>query len=231
MHWEEEVWVSNWMDPLEGVDESCSAKAKENYNGMACSYDRWSSYEDPFVEEGISMLSIQPGQRCFELGYGTGRALKRMKEASALIAGVDVSERMQEIALALVPDADLRVDDFSTMEIPAAWLGSFDCVFASFVLELFERDRLSLILQRLSSLLKPGDGRIVLVAMSKQGGNAVAQALYNLAHRVIPGTVDCRPIWPGRLVAAEPTLTMEQSKVLPLYGLSVEIVFARRRNA
>ena len=61
-----------------------SADAKKNYDRLACIYDCWSCWERPYLRAGVASLDLQPGERCLEIGCGTGSLLPTLAEAARL---------------------------------------------------------------------------------------------------------------------------------------------------
>jgi demethylmenaquinone methyltransferase/2-methoxy-6-polyprenyl-1,4-benzoquinol methylase len=78
---------------------------------------------------------------------------------------------------------------------------SLDGVFASFTLELFDTPELPVVLAEWRRVLKPG-GRLVVVAISKEGRQGLVLKAFEWTHRHFPNLMDCRPIYVRRALEA-----------------------------
>ena len=222
-------------DPYdEGISESTYVNARDNYNAKAATYDRWSSWERPFWEKGLDLLQLQPGAQLFEVGYGTGQACEYAINTyqCSQVAGIDISEKMQQAARQRVPKGDFQCGDIATIENYencSKMMGQYDAVFCSFCLEIFETNLLRKVVENMTKFLAP-DGKICIVSMSKQGGWRLMQSVYEMSHARCPSSVDCRPIYLKRLILSlSDSLEIVEAHVLPMYGLSAEIVIAKRK--
>jgi demethylmenaquinone methyltransferase/2-methoxy-6-polyprenyl-1,4-benzoquinol methylase len=123
----------------------------------------------------------------------------------------------------LAQRADLVVADASAIPFADA---SFDAVFMSFSLELFDTPEIPLVLARCGRVLRPG-GRIGVVSLSRAAPVRWTTRLYERLHDRFPATLDCRPIH-GRLALEAAGFEQARSKVVPLWGLRAEAVVAVR---
>lgn len=221
----------DWARGLRPVARS-RADARQAYDRAS----RWSRVEEPFEGRaqatGLELLRVQPGERVLELGCGAGAALVVLARAAGpagRVVGLDLSPRMIHLAAArlrragLAQRADLVVADASA--IPFAD-GSFDAVFISFTLELFDTPEIPLVLAQCGRVLRPG-GRIGVVSLSRAAPVRWPTRLYERLHDRFPATLDCRPIH-GRLTLEAAGFEQARSKVVPLWGLRAEAVVAVR---
>ena len=206
-------------------------EAKASYNRMSRWYDLVAgNSEKKYRDIGLQKLNAQPGERILEIGYGTGHCIKALATAvtsTGQICGVDISEGMYHIAQTRINDvglsdrADLRVGDGAALPFPS---DSFDGVFMSFTLELFDTPEIPQLLQQCYSVLRP-EGRIVIVSLIKKAGKAVS--IYEWFHEKMPAAVDCRPIHAqADLTAAD--FTIQDVTALSMWGLPVEIILATK---
>src|SRR5438477_3979507 len=72
------------------------------------------------------------GVKVLDAGCGTGYLSKQLQDRGALVTGIDLSERMLEIAHARCPDIEFRVD--SCAELRTLGDAQFDLVIANYVL-------------------------------------------------------------------------------------------------
>ena len=204
-------------------------EAKISYNRMSRWYDLVAgSSEKKYRDIGLEKLNAQPGEHILEIGYGTGHCIQALATAvtsSGQVCGVDISEGMHNITQERIDNAglsdrvDLRVGDGAALPFPA---DSFDAVFMSFTLELFDTPEIPQLLQQCHSVLRPG-GRIAIVSLIKKTGKAVT--IYEWFHEKMPAAVDCRPIYAqADLTAAN--FTIQDVTALSMWGLPVEIILA-----
>ena len=167
------------MDTVSRVVRS-KDEAKASYNRMSRWYDTIAgSSEKKYRDIGLEKLNAQPGECVLEIGYGTGHCALVLATAvgsGGHVYGIDISEGMAAIAQERINNAglsdqvDLRVGD--ALDLPFD-PGSFDGVFMSFTLELFDTPEIPQLLAGCQRLLRPG-GRIVIVSLIKKPGMAVA---------------------------------------------------------
>jgi len=208
------------------------ADARQAYDRAS----RWTRVEEPFERRaqatGLELLRVQPGERVLELGCGAGAALVVLVRAAGpagRVVGLDLSPRMIHLAAArlrragLAQRADLVVADASSIPFADA---SFDAVFMSFTLELFDTPEIPLVLAQCGRVLRPG-GRIGVVSLSRAAPVRWPTRLYERLHDRFPATLDCRPIH-GRLALEAAGFEQARSKLVPLWGLRAEAVVAVR---
>ncbi|MET8117401.1 methyltransferase domain-containing protein [Streptomyces prasinus] len=103
------------------------------------------------------LLDVGPGALAVDVGCGAGRAVAELAERGVRAIGVDLSERMIDIARGRWPEADFRIAGAYGLPLPDASVDGYraDKVFH----ELDEPERA---LSEACRILAPG-GRIVLV--------------------------------------------------------------------
>jgi demethylmenaquinone methyltransferase/2-methoxy-6-polyprenyl-1,4-benzoquinol methylase len=202
-------------------------------------YDRASRWydllEDPLERRprwtGLGLLSARSGERVLEVGCGPGTALVELGRAvgpSGRVAGVDLSPAMVGRAAARLAHAGMsehvvvRVADALRLPWPD---GSFDALFAAFVLELFDTPEIPAALGEWRRVLR-GEGRIVVVSLSRAAPVGWPTRLYERLHDRFPAALDCRPIHTGLALEAA-GFVVEQRVLVPLFGLRSEAVLAR----
>jgi ubiquinone/menaquinone biosynthesis C-methylase UbiE len=218
----------------EGVSRVARTKrqSKDSYNRISGWYDllegRW---EEAFVDQGLHMLKLQDGERVLEIGPGPGKALlalARTAGGSGKVYGIDISASMLQLCrrrlerAQLLDRAELILGDGAHLPFRP---GSFDALFMSFTLELFDTPEIPVVLAEGRRVLKD-DGRICIVSLSKRGGCRPIVDLYEWGHRALPVLLDCRPIF-VRNSLHEADLSVLSSACDSLWGLPVEIVLAR----
>jgi ubiquinone/menaquinone biosynthesis C-methylase UbiE len=223
------------MESIRRVKRPKSA-ARRSYDRMSRMYDPLAgSSEMPFTRSGLQMLNIQSGETVLEIGPGTGKALielcKRSGEKS-LICGLDLSTGMLQVASENIKKANLA-KRASLVSGDGAWLpfesNTFEAVFMSFTLELFDTPEIPTVLAECRRVLKPG-GRISIVSMLKPERSNWIVRLYEWFHEVLPNYVDCRPIQAGNMIQAA-GFNLAEQKVSSMWGLPVELLLAKKLDS
>ncbi|MFX0169623.1 MAG: class I SAM-dependent methyltransferase, partial [Candidatus Hodarchaeota archaeon] len=204
-------------------------------------YDRYSrlydliggQFERKYALLGVQQLRLQSGERVLEIGYGTGHMLVAMAEdvgETGHVYGIDISSGMYRIAnqrlhkAGVVSQVTIVVGD--ALELPFQ-SNFFDAVFMSFTLELFDTPEIPFLLQQCKRVLKP-TGRLGVVALAKKHPAGLVQRVYESLHDFFPHWVDCRPIYPSKILQKNGFMIINNYQ-LPMFGLQVELVLARNR--
>jgi ubiquinone/menaquinone biosynthesis C-methylase UbiE len=220
-------------DPkTEGVLRS-KLEAQANYDRIA----RWYDLAEGFWERklrsvGLKKLRASEGELILDVGIGTGHetiVLARSVGESGRVVGIDLSARMLRVSESRIEKEGLmgRVGLF---QCDAAHLPfkteTFDGIFMSFTLELFDAPEIPIVLKELRTGLRHG-GRICIVSLTKLGERGLVRDLYKLAHDRFPILVDCRPIFVRRALE-DAGLEVINATQNSIWGLPVEIVLAER---
>lgn len=177
----------------------------------------------------LDRLSIQEGETVLEVGFGTGRCLRRIAEAvgrSGKAHGIDISEGMITVARRRLERAGFRDNVVEICRGDAALLpyrdSTFDACFMSFTLELFDTPEIPEVLREANRVLRPG-GRIGIASLSREGPQSLPLKLYEWGHRRWPAVLDCRPIYVKRALR-KAGYTIQAKERLAYLGIPVEIV-------
>ena len=175
-------------------------ETKAFYNKIARVYDLLAEHsEAPVRKAGIEMLHVRQGQHILEIGFGTGHSLIELAQSagpSGKVFGIDLSDKMVEIAQKLVEKENLekRIELSCGDALHLSYeQESFDGIFMSFTLELFDTPEIPLVLSECKRVLKPG-GRIVIVGMSRLSPDGLMTEMFEWTHQHFPNYLDCRPI-------------------------------------
>lgn len=209
------------------------AVAKASYDRMSRWYDMIASTSEwKFVKVGLDLLDVTEGEIVLDIGYGTGKSVVTLAQAvgeAGRIFGIDISEGMYRIARNRVREAgylervDLRCGDAAKLPFND---DSFDSIFSSFTLELFDTPEIPVVLQECQRVLRTL-GRIVVVSMSKKSEDSLAVKLYEWAHERIPNYVDCRPIYVAK-VMAEAGFHIVEKIEMKMWGLPVDAILGEK---
>jgi len=183
-------------------------QVKAYYNKIAKAYDLLAEHaEQPMRAKGLTRLAARRGERILEIGFGTGHCLVELARAvgpQGKVHGIDISDAMMSRSSELLHEEGLaeRVElicgDAEHMPYPD---GSLDGMFTSFTLELFDTPAIPALLAECRRVLRPG-GRLVVVALSKEGKQGLILKAYEWSHEHFPNLMDCRPIYVRRAVEA-----------------------------
>jgi demethylmenaquinone methyltransferase/2-methoxy-6-polyprenyl-1,4-benzoquinol methylase len=101
---------------------------------------------------------------------------------------------------------------------------TFDAVFMSFTLELFNTPEIPKVLNEIKRVLKP-NGRLGVASMSRDNGKSAMLRLYEWVHKKWPKYADCRPIY-LELSLREVGLKLSKKEKVKVFGLPCEIIVA-----
>jgi demethylmenaquinone methyltransferase/2-methoxy-6-polyprenyl-1,4-benzoquinol methylase len=208
--------------------------AKRAYDRLSHVYD-WlaGSSESQFMHEGLELLKIEKGETILEIGCGTGKALLelyRLVGDEGKVFAIDLSRGMLQKSRATLmtagiqPGAYLLEGDGANLPYQS---GSFNAVFISFTLELFDTPEIPQVLDECWRVLLPG-GRLGVVSMMKPEHPGVIVRLYEWMHETLPAYVDCRPI-DGQSVIHEAGFAITKRHVRNMWGLPIEMVVAGKK--
>jgi ubiquinone/menaquinone biosynthesis C-methylase UbiE len=202
------------------------------YDRLSRWYDWLSaSSEQPLAELGLKKLNVNAGETVLEIGCGTGHALLALAFAvgeAGRVIGIDISRGMFRVASAKIFRAKLSqyiaLEQADAANLPFE-AGSFDAIFISFTLELFDTSEIATVLSECRCVLKPG-GRIGVVAMVRDVNENIPLRIYEWFHQKLPVYIDCRPIYvQSSLVQAG--FEIEDVTRKWMWGLPVEICLAK----
>jgi ubiquinone/menaquinone biosynthesis C-methylase UbiE len=209
-------------------------EARAAYNQMSPIYD-WlaGASETPLMQLGLDMLAVGKGESVLEIGSGTGKALAELVNKvgeTGTVYGIDLSPGM-------LHQAQIRFFQSSTLVRVYLAEGdgvrlpyqseSFNAIFISFTLELFDTPEIPSVLEECLRVLLPG-GRLGVVAMFKTGQPGRMVRLYEWFHDHFPTYVDCRPIGAAAQIQAA-GFWIEDRQQKSMWGLPVEMVIAQKK--
>lgn len=206
-------------------------RAKQFYDRISRIYDYFAGvFERKYAERTVNLLSVEEGETVLEIGFGSGHCLKRLAKfagETGRVCGVDISAGMLEVTRRRLDKAQLmdRVELYcrDAANLPFS-NNTFDAVFMSFTLELFDTPEIPRLLEEIKRVLK-AKGRIGIVSISKENGESLLLKVYEWAHRKWPKYIDCRPIYLEQSLKDAGYETRKKVRI-KLCGLPGEIVVA-----
>lgn len=205
-------------------------EAKRIYDRISRVYDLTGAFERKYTEMALEHICVQKGETVLEIGFGTGHCLKRIAEAvgqTGKVYGIDISSGMLEVTkkrldkAGLMDRTDLCCGDAANLPYDD---NTFDAVFMSFTLELFDTPEIPEVLEEIRRVLKPR-GRLGVASMSKEDGEPTLLRLYEWIHKKWPKYVDCRPIYVEQSLG-DSGYEIKSKERVKLLGLPGEIVVA-----
>jgi len=182
-------------------------------------------------ETGVRMLAPIEGEHFLEIGFGTGHILVELAKAvgpEGKVFGLDISENMVTETKDLVERegfaerVSLACGDAEELPYSSDLL---DGIFMCFTVELFDTPEIPRVLTQCRRVLRT-DGRIVVVAVSKEGNQGLVIRAFEWTHRHFPNLMDCRPIYARRALEVA-GFAIDDSLVESMW-VPVEIVRARK---
>lgn len=206
-------------------------EAKRFYDRISRIYDRMTgSFERKYAELALRQLSIEEGEAVLEVGFGSGHCIKRIAESAGTTGkacGLDISSGMLQVTRRKLGKAGLQkrvclcLGDAANLPYRNS---SFDAVFMSYSLELFDTPEIPKILEEVRRVLKPG-ARLAVAGLSKGSGTSRMLRLYEWAHMKWPTYIDCRPIYVEQSLK-DAGYSMIWRQTAMLFGLPQEMVVA-----
>ena len=206
-------------------------EAKRFYDRISRYYDYLAgAFERKYAATALERLAVSECETVLEIGFGTGHCLKWIAESvgpNGKAYGIDLSTGMMEITKERLEKAGLeaRVKLFSgdATSLPFDE-GTFDAIFMSFTLELFDTPEIPKLLEQIKRVLKPR-GRLAVVSMSRETEGSTFLRLYEWMHNQWPQYIDCRPIYVEQSLR-EAGYSVKSKEKVRLFRLPGEIVVA-----
>jgi SAM-dependent methyltransferase len=128
--------------PWKYSEEYYREYTRTTWNESAEPYVRLMGQLDPYRADLVTRLAAKSGEHVLDLGTGPGEPAMTLAEgvgSRGHVTGVDLSEKMVEIATRVAKARQLSNVDFQTMDCTALTFpeGSFDAVCCSFGFQIF----------------------------------------------------------------------------------------------
>jgi demethylmenaquinone methyltransferase/2-methoxy-6-polyprenyl-1,4-benzoquinol methylase len=205
-------------------------EAKASYDRISKWYDILARSERKYGYKGLQKISVKEGEIVLEIGFGTGHCIQALAHSagtSGKVYGIDLSQRMRDIAQArikrvgLSERVNLQCGDAANLPFETNF---FDVVFMSFTLELFDTPEIPTVLHECKRVLRSG-GRICIVSLLCKR-KKISVRLYEWFHRKFPKLVDCRPIFVKKELE-DINFQILNAEEKYMWGLPVGVVLAK----
>jgi demethylmenaquinone methyltransferase/2-methoxy-6-polyprenyl-1,4-benzoquinol methylase len=206
-------------------------EAKQAYNRLSKFYDyTLGLLGRKYSKMALERLSVV--ETVLEIGFGTGHCLKwiaKLVGPAGKVYGIDISPEMIEKTkkrlekVGLANRAELCCGDATCLPFDER---TFDAVFMSFTLEVFDTPEIPGMLDQIKKLLKPG-GRLGVIDMSKENGESVFLKVYEWLHNKCPKYVGSRPIYAEQCLI-DAGYRIKSKEKIKIYRLPAEIIVATR---
>ncbi len=121
------------------MEKKHEKETKKIYNRIAKRYHKLSAnhFYNAYLEvpATLSLLKNIKGKKVLDLGCGTGRHTLKIKKKGAKVWGIDLSQKMIEIAKKEIKDVDFRVGSVYKLPYKSNF---FDVVMAGLVIHYFK---------------------------------------------------------------------------------------------
>lgn len=141
------------------------------------------------------LAAIEPGMAVLYLGMGPGGAALAAADKGARVTGVDIAQRMVDIANARFDAAGLSADLIAADLFDFQPARGFDVVVANFLLDCFDDDRRPDAVQRIHDLVRPG-GRVLVADTGRPRGSAPERVAWRAYHGIAYATTYLQGITP-----------------------------------
>ena len=203
--------------------------AEKYYDRLSSSYDCLGGmFERKLADKALRALEIKNGDIVLEIGFGTGHYLQNLALSASKAGkayGIDISAGMLRITrkrlekAALLDRVELYHGDASKLPFSD---GTFDVVFMSFTLELFDTPEIPELLSEVWRVLNAG-GSVGVASLFKIKGNLLALRMYEWLHRKFPKYADCRPFYLEESLR-KTGFKIRIKEIYSLFSLPVEIM-------
>ena len=212
------------------------AEVRANYDRISGWYDLLEGiWEKQAKKTGLQQFRAGAGERNLEIGIGTGHSLVALADSvteSGQVYGLDLSPQMIQRSQARLDQEKLSARSIlihgDASQLPFRD-ESFDGIFMSFVLELFDTPEIPHVLTECHRVLCDKGGRICIVSLTKTGQSTWMRRLYEWGHRKFPKFLDCRPIFVQQILEQTGYQIIKAIR-MSIWGLPVEIVLAKPKN-
>ncbi|MFW9834716.1 MAG: class I SAM-dependent methyltransferase [Candidatus Thorarchaeota archaeon] len=143
---------------------------REGYDRIADQYDE---YRAPFSDEAELdefMSSVKPGGHVLDAGCGTGIVTRHLVDNGYQVTGIDISQKMLDLAKQRVPEATLKVGDMTALDFED---DSFDGLVSTYAVFHVPRTKHSVLFRGFHRILKKGGALLFSVGARPEPSDGV----------------------------------------------------------
>lgn len=140
---------------------------REGYDQIAEQYDESSSPFSNEAELSEFMSFVQPAGHVLDVGCGTGIVARVLVENRYQVTGVDISQKMIDIAKPRVPEADFIVGDMTALEFDNV---TFDGILSTYAVFHVPRTKHLDLFRDFHRLLKKGGPLLFSIGTTETDG-------------------------------------------------------------
>ena len=111
---------------------------REGYDKIAEQYDGYGSHFSNEAELNEFMSFVKPGGHVLDAGCGTGLKARALVDGGYQVTGIDISQKMLDLAKHRVPEATCEVGDMTALEFEE---DSFDGVVSTYAVFHVQRTK------------------------------------------------------------------------------------------
>jgi ubiquinone/menaquinone biosynthesis C-methylase UbiE len=89
---------------------------REGYDRIAEQYDEYRSHFSDIAELDAFVSIVKPGGRVLDAGCGTGIVARALVDNGYQVTGIDISQKMLDLANRRVPEATFEVGDMTALQ-------------------------------------------------------------------------------------------------------------------
>lgn len=109
------------------IAQNLIAKTRQDYNKIATEFSSSRSYMWPDIAMALEKMDLKKCDKVLDIGCGNGRIAPLVKKSGASYTGVDISDKLIEIAKETYPDEKFKVANMTSLPFPDK---SFDAVIS-----------------------------------------------------------------------------------------------------
>ncbi|MFW9823519.1 MAG: class I SAM-dependent methyltransferase [Candidatus Thorarchaeota archaeon] len=146
---------------------------REGYDKIAEKYEEWSrpsSELDNEAELDEFISHIKPDGHVLDAGCGSGIVTRYLVDNGFQVTGIDLSDRMLDLAKSRVPEATIQVGDMTALEFED---GSFDGIVSTYAVFHVPRSEHSKLFLDFHRLLRKGGMFLFSVGVCPEGTDGV----------------------------------------------------------
>ncbi|WP_169814839.1 class I SAM-dependent methyltransferase [Nocardia crassostreae] len=188
------------------------------FDDLAELYERFTQVRDAVTSPIRQWLveHLPPGSRALDAGCGSGNNCVLLTERYDEVVGVDIAQRMLDLAAAKPSRVPVRYDCRSALTLDPAEDGDFDLVMS--VNAVFHMGPAETVLTRLRDLVAPG-GRLIVVDVTRPDGAPArlpSSYAFDTARIIYEATGDIEAAADSMRMMLHPRWREMSSKCLPL---------------